>query len=94
MIRSCWFLFGVLLILSANLIVYADTPVSGNVSGVWDINGSPYLVMGDLTVPNNQTLEILPGVQVIFQDHYLFTVNGVVRAQGTAADSIEFTSLP
>ena len=63
----------------------------GDVSGVWDSTGSPYYVTCDVTVPAGQTLEIRPGVQVLFTGHYKFNVFGNLQAIGTAQDSIVFT---
>ena len=40
----------------------ATTIPGGNVSGIWDAAGSPYLIEGDITVPAGQTLTIEPGV--------------------------------
>ncbi|MFH1734976.1 MAG: spondin domain-containing protein, partial [bacterium] len=75
-------------------IIRSDTPVSGNVSGVWDIGGSPYLLDGDVTVPAGETLTIEPGVVVFAQSWYYFAVQGTLLAIGTEADSILFTSTP
>ena len=37
---------------------------SGNVSGNWTSSGSPYYVFGDITIADNTTLTIDPGVEV------------------------------
>ncbi len=73
-------------------IATAQTEVSGEQSGTWDAQGSPYLVVGEITVPTGQTLNIEPGVEVNFQGHYKFTVNGTLNAIGTENDSIFFTT--
>ena len=70
----------------------SQTAVSGNQSGIWAAAGSPYNVTGDIFVPAGETLEIQPGVEVNFQGHYKFTVNGDLQALGTEADSIYFTT--
>jgi parallel beta-helix repeat protein len=64
----------------------------GNVSGTWTATGSPYLIMGEITVPTGQTLTIQPEVEVIFQGHYKFIINGYLEAIGTETDSILFTA--
>ncbi len=71
--------------------VSIDTVVCGNVSGVWDSTASPYYVNCDVTVPAGQTLEIRPGVEVLFTGHYKFNVLGNLQAIGTEQDSIVFT---
>ncbi|MBC8233343.1 carboxypeptidase regulatory-like domain-containing protein [bacterium] len=64
----------------------------GDVSGTWDVLGSPYLIEGDITVPSGETLNIKPGVEVIFQSWYKLTVNGYLEAVGTASNLILFTA--
>lgn len=77
------------------LNISAQTTISGgNVSGNWDINGSPYLIEGHILVPDNSTLSIAPGVTVEFQGHYKLFINGTLLASGTASDSILFTVAP
>ena len=75
-------------------IAYSQTFVSGAVSGVWDSTGSPFYVTDSVCVPTGDSLRIGPGVEVIFQGHYKFCVdsNAVLKAIGTAADSIIFTA--
>jgi len=73
---------------NAQTIVYG-----GNVSGVWETQGSPYLIMGDITVQAGTSLSIEPGIRVEFQGHYRFNVLGQLLALGTEIDSIRFTAL-
>ncbi len=73
--------------------VVAQTNIpGGNVSGTWNIAGSPYLVQGSIMVPNDSTLIIEPGVTVNFQGTYKLYVQGRVIAIGTVADTIIFTA--
>ncbi len=77
----------------------AETFVSGEVSGVWDVDGSPYLVTDTLIVPEGDTLLIEPGVTVEFQDQTDSTrtpwyVNGTLLALGEEGDSIRIQSQP
>ena len=59
-------------------IVFAQTIVpGGNVSGIWTAAGSPYLIEGEITVPEGDTLVINPGVEVIFQGNFKFRSNFV-----------------
>ena len=78
-------LISIILIFTYNLS--AQTYVSGNISGTWDLSGSPYIVTNNITVVD---LEIEPGVEVLFNDNYSFTITGNFTAIGTAQDSIYF----
>ncbi len=69
------------------------TDVSGNQSGTWTLPNSPYFLVGDVTVPPGQTLTIEPGVEVIAQGHYTFTVDqSTLIAVGTEKQLITFTA--
>jgi hypothetical protein len=72
----------------------ADTTyVSGEVSGIFDVQGSPYIVTDVITVPSDSTLVIEPGVHIVFESYYRFFVNGRLDARGTESDSIVFRAL-
>jgi hypothetical protein len=85
-------LFTFIAIIILHLSLFAQTSVSGNQSGTWTLANSPYLVTGEITVPAGQTLTIEPGVEVNFQGHFKFTVNGTLLAVGTETDNILFTT--
>jgi hypothetical protein len=72
-------------------------------STTWNASSSPYLVTGDITVPEGITLTIEPGVEVRFTtsddqgsgrdaNRVELNVIGELIAVGTATDSIVFTS--
>ena len=67
--------------------------VSGDVWGVWSADNNPYEVVGDLRVPPDSALVILPGCYIDFRGYYEFKVDtgAVLHAVGTAVDSIFFT---
>jgi S-formylglutathione hydrolase len=65
---------------------------AGKVSGTWTLEGSPYHINGEITIPNGKTLTIEPGVDVVFTGHYKFNVKGRILAIGTEQDSIFFTA--
>jgi parallel beta-helix repeat protein len=68
----------------------ADTIVSGVVAGeTWSSNGSPYVVTGDVMVAQ---LKIGPGVEVRFETNAVFEVDGILQAEGTADQPIQFTN--
>lgn len=73
-------------------LALAQTEVSGTQSGVWTEADSPYLATGEIVVPSGQTLTIEPGVEIVFQGHYKFTVNGNLQAIGAADGGILFTA--
>ena len=71
---------------------YAQTEIPpGDVSGTWTQANSPYNINGEITIPNDSTLTIEPGVEVIFTGHYKFNVQGRLLAIGTETDTIVFT---
>ncbi|MBI9038755.1 MAG: right-handed parallel beta-helix repeat-containing protein [Bacteroidales bacterium] len=65
--------------------------VSGPQSGVWQA-GNTYHAIGDISVQNDDTLKIEPGVIIKFMDDYSFNICGSLFAVGTEADTIFFTS--
>ncbi|MDP8201949.1 MAG: right-handed parallel beta-helix repeat-containing protein [Candidatus Tenebribacter burtonii] len=88
-----WIVIVILLFLF-NILSSQTTIPAGDVSGMWDLAGSPYLIEGDISIL--ETLNIEPGVTIIFQDHYELNVgfsgiNGQLLAIGTEQDSILFT---
>lgn len=61
-------------------------------SGTWDVSGSPYIVMGYLKIPDGETLTIEPGVVVQFNSNKRFDIQGCLKAEGTAGNTILFTA--
>lgn len=70
----------VLLVVVCNL--KGQTSISGNVHGIWDIQGSPYELTGNALVSSTDTLVIPHGVQVDLGAQYDLTVQGVLTAEG------------
>jgi hypothetical protein len=75
----------------------AESPLD-DVSGpiitdtTWSLEHSPYIVTGDVTVYPDVTLEVEPGVEVRFDGNYALNVQGTLKAKGTEAQPIRFTS--
>ena len=99
-------LLAALLILAGGSSAFADTEVSGYISTdmVWTTSGSPYIVIGDVTVRHPScgtasvtSLMIEPGVEVRFRSGTRLQIGysscqGALIAQGTAEKPIIFTS--
>jgi predicted outer membrane repeat protein len=74
--------------------LFADTTWvnMGGVSGTWTPESSPYMIyQGDVSIISSQTLNIEAGVTVQFTGHYMFHVNGLLRALGTSSNPVLFT---
>ena len=71
-------------------LLVAQTEFQGDVSGVWDPGGNPYIQVGEANVPAEQALTILPGVEVVLLPENWFRINGQLTAIGNAIDTIRF----
>ncbi len=83
-------------ILFCTACTFADGPWSGNLlhDTTWIALYSPYTVDHMLTVPNDITLTIEPGVTVLFEVDAKIAVNGRLVAEGTPDAMIHFTQAP
>jgi len=61
LIIFCVFIFSISLI---------AIEVSGNQSGIWSPDNNPYNMVGEITVPVGETLEIQAGVELIAMGNY------------------------
>ncbi|MFH0733615.1 MAG: T9SS type A sorting domain-containing protein [bacterium] len=81
------------LVLVLTAAFYGQTNINGGkVSGLWTLQGSPYIIKGDIRIDTIAQLRIEPGVNVLFQGNYKLTVHGRLLAEGTVTDSINFTA--
>ncbi len=55
-------------------VAFATEIGPGPVFGDWYVSGNPYNVNGEIFIPMDSTLNIHPGVNVIFQGHYKLIV--------------------
>lgn len=63
--------------------------VSGDVSGLWNVD--TVKVIGNITIREAESLVINPGVKVIFQGDFAFSVKGRLLAIGYPEQMIRFT---
>lgn len=66
----------------------AQTEVEGEVSGIWDTNGSPYIIVDTAFVPQDEDLVIEPGVEVVFERLMTLTILGEFHSDGEEDDSV------
>jgi len=69
--------------------------VQGRVNGYWGRENSPVVVRNDIIIPQGETLQIGPGVKVVFQRYSRLTVEGRLLAFGgrEVESNIIFTSI-
>ncbi len=77
----------ILCIGNATAATNINTPT---VSGVWTVQNSPYYIYNDISIPLNSSLQIKPGVEVIFMGNYQITAEGRFTAIGDAERKITF----
>tara|TARA_B110000902_G_scaffold196820_1_gene223294 strand:- start:132 stop:2507 length:2376 start_codon:yes stop_codon:yes gene_type:complete len=81
-----------LFLISFSFISFSQTTLTGGaVSGTLLASGSPYLVTGDLTVPEDSLLTIEAGVYLDFADTIKLIVRGNINCEGTVANPITLT---
>src|SRR6185295_13646673 len=90
--KNVLILFLVFLLTASFHSTSATNIPGGYVSVHWTLSNSPYLVLGDLVVPQDSTLEIDAGVFIQFQAHYSLKVLGRVLAMGNVNSHIIFTA--
>jgi len=87
--------FSFLFIAFATLAIQAQTNVSGGIytNTTWTLANSPYIVTSNVVVFPGVTLTLEPGVIIKFGDNTLLEIRQAsLIANGTASDSITFTS--
>lgn len=72
---------------------FAQTVVTGDVSGTWEISGSPYLLIENCTIPTGDSLIIEPGVEIGFGKSVSLHVYGKIMANGTSDNNIIFKTI-
>ncbi len=74
------------------ITVTGSNDISGEVAGLWSVNNSPYIITGDVTIANGNTLEIEPGVEIQITNNSKIEIIGNMEALGTFDEPILFTS--
>ncbi|MCB5246302.1 MAG: hypothetical protein LHW61_06680 [Candidatus Cloacimonetes bacterium] len=86
------YLFCIFLILLSCFLAAATVVPGGYVSGIWTVEDSPYLINGNITIPDGESLNLHPGVELQFQGYYTLKIEGKLQAIGTPSDSIKFST--
>ncbi len=73
-------------------VACATTYVSGSQTGTWNLAGSPYVIAGDVIVPEGANLTINSGVIIKFATNTSLIAYGSLIAVGTSDGTITFTS--
>lgn len=73
-------------------ILAKKTLVSGVIEkdAIWEIKNSPYIITGNIFIPESVTLLIEPGVEVIFDGNYGFLIEGEIKMTGKKKNPIKF----
>lgn len=62
-----------------------------NVSGSWSKASSPYLIEGNITIPQGKKLTLGPGTTILFKGPYSIVVNGSLKAIGDKKETINIS---
>ena len=82
-----------IILLISFLNAYSQTVIlGGNVSGIWNLEGSPYLIRSDINIPAGQTLIIEAGVVIKSDPNVEIIVNGRLRVTGVSDSLVKFTA--
>ena len=82
--------FIIITVLILPFTTFAQTEVSGEVSGEWTAEDSPYIVTDSTWIPEDEELRIGPGVDVLFGEGLGLVVFGTLTAEGSEEDSVRF----
>ncbi len=96
-----WIVFAVVLAFASPAEALTTVPAGDITDTQWTSSGSPYVVQGDVRVPDGHTLEIQAGVEVWFDSSDSqssgvdtarpeFIVEGTLSVTGTSTDPVSF----
>ena len=87
-LQSATLMIALLLLTALVGVALAETEVSGEVSGEWSVEGSPFIVVDSTWVPEGDTLLLGAGAQVEFGEGQGLYVSGILNATGDEEDSV------
>lgn len=70
---------------------YIENKVNGVIEGdtVWDSINSPYMITGNILIPEGVTLIIEPGTEIVFDGEYSFLIEGELIFSGKKKNTIK-----
>lgn len=74
------------------ITVTGTSDITGELSGVWVEEFSPYTITDDVTLPDENTLEIGPNVEIHTNNGSIFTIEGQFCAVGGEKGNVVFTT--
>ena len=82
------------ILILTGISTYGQTYVSGGIfaNTTWTINGSPYIVIGDIAIYPNRTLTVEAGTIIKFDSATTFYVRGTLQLNGEEDQKIILTS--
>lgn len=94
-LKNGWFEIFLAVVLCVPRLLFGQVEVEGEVEGYWSLDDSPVVVRGNVIIPRGKTLQIQPGVKVVFAVFSRFTVEGRLLAFGgeERENNIVFTSI-
>lgn len=82
----------ILVLLAFIIADFSWAQISGPLSG--SLGPGEFAVTGEISVQSGDSLRLFPGTTLNFMGPYGFLINGMLLAEGTAEDSIVFTTNP
>ncbi len=89
--RTCAVLFVPLYLLFSTARADTTWVEGGNVSGYWNADNSPYMLLGNVAIVDSDTLVIQEGCRIIATGPFGFNITGLLHALGVPENLIVFT---
>ncbi len=78
------------LVISLSVVFLCGMDVSGPQSGTWSSDDNPINLVGDVTIPVGENLNVEAGAEIIAAGNYKITVQGTIEINGTISDTVRF----